>query len=97
MGAEVLIDYAGYLINPDGSFGEMFDSSFDRGQPVTFQLGSGSIIPGLEQAIYQMNKGDRIEVDIPPMLAYGDEGVPDAGIGPNKWLRFIVDLIDYKV
>jgi len=48
LGSEVMIDYAGYLINPDGSTGEMFDSSFERNEPMTFTLGTRSVIPGLE-------------------------------------------------
>jgi peptidylprolyl isomerase len=70
-----------------------FDSSWDSGQPFTFQLGGGQVIPGWDQGIQGMKVGGRRELIVPPDLAYGKQGQPPA-IGPNATLVFVVDLLD---
>lgn len=65
-GSTVRIHYTGTL--QDGS---VFDSSDGR-DPLEFQLGSGQIIPGLDQAIDGMAAGDQKTVTIPAGEAYGD-------------------------
>jgi peptidylprolyl isomerase len=72
-----------------------FDASWDRGEPYTFELGAGKVIPGWDQGIVGMQKGGRRELTIPADLAYGAQGSPP-NIGPNECLRFIVDLVDLK-
>ncbi len=72
-----------------------FDASWDRGQPFTFKLGEGNVIPGWDQGIPGMQKGGRRELTIPADLAYGAQGSPPK-IGPNECLRFIVDLVKLK-
>ncbi len=72
-----------------------FDASWDRGQPFTFKLGVGNVIPGWDQGIPGMQKGGRRELTIPADLAYGAQGSPPK-IGPNECLRFIVDLVKLK-
>lgn len=84
----VTVDYAGTLVN-----GTEFDSSFKRGQPVTFRL--NEVIPGWVEALKLMKAGSTWEIYIPPSLAYGEQGVPPA-IGPNQALIFKVTLIDVK-
>ena len=69
-----------------------FDASWDRGQPFTFKLGEGNVIPGWDEGIPGMRKGGRRELTIPAELAYGAQGSPP-DIGPNECLRFIVDLV----
>jgi peptidylprolyl isomerase len=77
------------------SSGKEFDASWDRGEPFTFQLGSGQVIPGWDQGIPGMKVGGRRELIIPPDLAYGPQGSPP-DIGPNETLIFIVDLTDVQ-
>ncbi|MCH8524112.1 MAG: FKBP-type peptidyl-prolyl cis-trans isomerase [Balneolales bacterium] len=79
--------YTGYLSN-----GEIFDSSFDRGMPITFQLGVGQVLPAWEQGVPGMRSGGKRIIIAPPELAYGSTGIPDI-IPPNDTLRFEVELI----
>lgn len=72
--------------------GEEFDASWDRGEPFTFQLGAGMVIPGWDQGVEGMKVGGRRELIIPPQLAYGEAGSPPS-IGPNETLIFAIDLL----
>lgn len=65
-GDTVKIHYTGTL--EDGS---QFDSSYDRDEPLEFQLGSGQMIPGFEKAVMGMEPGDSKVVKIPSEHAYG--------------------------
>jgi len=71
--------------------GKEFDSSWSRGEPFPFELGSGAVIPGWEQGLEGMKVGGRRELIIPPELGYGSAGSPPA-IPPNETLVFVVDL-----
>jgi peptidylprolyl isomerase len=75
------------------SSGEEFDASWNRGQPLSFRLGVGQVIPGWDQGITGMKVGGRRRLVIPPHLAYGARGAGGA-IGPNETLIFVVDLVD---
>jgi peptidylprolyl isomerase len=72
--------------------GEEFDASWDRGEPFSFGLGAGEVIPGWDQGVAGMKVGGRRELIIPPQLAYGPAGSPPA-IGPNETLIFVIDLL----
>jgi peptidylprolyl isomerase len=74
---------------------EKFDASWDRGEPFTFTLGAGEVIPGWDEGIVGMKEKGRRELIIPSELAYGPEGSPPA-IGPNETLIFVVDLLAVK-
>ncbi|HEX2266345.1 MAG TPA: FKBP-type peptidyl-prolyl cis-trans isomerase, partial [Solirubrobacterales bacterium] len=86
-GDEVTVQYVG--VGHDSK--EEFDASWDRGEPFTFNLGAGEVIPGWDQGIEGMRVGGRRELVIPPQLAYGPAGSPPV-IGPNEALIFVVDL-----
>lgn len=73
--------------------GKVFDASWKRGAPAEFQLMTGALIPGWVQGLPGMRIGGRRELIIPAALAYGKTGNPQAGIGPNQPLTFIVDLL----
>ena len=90
-GDTVEVEYVGVSY----SNGREFDSSWERPEPFTFQLGAGQVIPGWDQGIDGMKVGGRRELVIPPDLAYGKQGSPPA-IKPNETLVFIVDLLDVQ-
>lgn len=72
--------------------GTKFDSSRDRGQPFTFQLGVGQVIKGWDQGLVDMCPGDIYKLTIPPELGYGDRGAGEV-IPPGATLTFEVELI----
>lgn len=81
----VTVDYEGKLLN-----GNVFDSSYKRGQPATFPL--SNVIPGWQQALQKMPVGSTWRIFIPPQLAYGSRGAGNS-IDPNETLVFKVHLI----
>ena len=88
-GMNVSVHYTGTLTN-----GEKFDSSYDRGQPIQFQLGAGRVIQGWEEGIKGMRIGGKRKLTIPPDLGYGANGT--GPIPPNATLLFDVELVDVK-
>ena len=81
-----------HYVSVSYSNGKQFDASWDRGQPFTFRLGAGMVIPGWDQGIVGMKVNGRRELIIPPDLAYGQQGQPPS-IGPNETLVFVIDLL----
>jgi peptidylprolyl isomerase len=71
--------------------GKQFDASWDRGEPFSFPLGAGQVIPGWDQGLVGMKPGGRRQLTIPPDLAYGAQGAPP-DIPPNATLVFVIDL-----
>lgn len=85
---QVKVHYTGKLLN-----GNTFDSSIDRGEPVTFYL--RQVIPGWTEMLQLMKPGGEVKAFIPGNLAYGPNGGPQgSGIGPNEVLVFDIRLID---
>ncbi len=74
------------------STGEEFDSSWNRGEPLEFQVGVGQVITGWDEGIVGMRAGGRRKLTIPPQMGYGANGAGSA-IGPNETLIFVVDLV----
>ncbi|HEY4701956.1 MAG TPA: FKBP-type peptidyl-prolyl cis-trans isomerase [Streptosporangiaceae bacterium] len=87
-GDTVQVHYVGVAY----STGEEFDSSYDRGDPLEFQLGVGRVIAGWDQGVQGMRVGGRRQLVIPPHLAYGDRGAGNA-IAPGETLIFVCDLV----
>lgn len=83
---QVEVHYRGTLLD-----GTVFDSSYDRGQTVTFGL--GQVIPGWTEGLQLMTVGSKYRLYIPSELGYGAGGA-GATIGPNAALIFDVELID---
>ena len=91
-GDQVSVHYTGWLQNPDGSKGQKFDSSKDRGQPFQFALGQGEVIKGWDEGVQGMKVGGVRELIIPPALGYGQRGAGGV-IPPNATLIFEVELL----
>jgi peptidylprolyl isomerase len=87
-GDRVTVHYVGVA----HSTGEEFDASWDRGEPLSFQLGAGQVIAGWDQGVQGMKVGGRRQLVIPPGLAYGDRGAGNA-IAPGETLIFVCDLV----
>ena len=87
-GRSVSVHYVGV----SWSTGRQFDASWDRGEPFSFDLGAGQVIPGWDRGVAGMRVGGRRRLTIPPHLAYGDHGAGGV-IGPAETLVFVVDLL----
>jgi len=83
----VTVHYKGTLLD-----GTQFDSSYDRGEPVTFPL--NRVIKGWTEALQLMPVGSKWQLFIPPNLAYGKDG--NQRIPPNALLQFEVELLEIK-
>jgi FKBP-type peptidyl-prolyl cis-trans isomerase len=90
-GQTVSVHYTGWLTN-----GKKFDSSRDRGQPITFPLGRHQVIAGWDEGLIGMKKGAHRKLTIPPKLGYGESGTPDGSIPPNSTLIFDVEMMDIR-
>ncbi|WP_447554577.1 FKBP-type peptidyl-prolyl cis-trans isomerase [Vreelandella sp. EE22] len=80
----VEVNYEGMLLD-----GTVFDSSYERGESVTFQV--NQVIEGWQEALQMMSVGDSWMIYIPSELAYGENG--QGPIGPNEMLTFRVELL----
>ncbi|MDF3289003.1 MULTISPECIES: FKBP-type peptidyl-prolyl cis-trans isomerase [Streptomyces] len=74
------------------STGEEFDASWNRGNPLEFQLGVGQVISGWDKGVQGMKVGGRRQLTIPAHLAYGDRGA-GGRIAPGETLIFVCDLM----
>ncbi|MBT2384732.1 FKBP-type peptidyl-prolyl cis-trans isomerase [Streptomyces sp. ISL-11] len=71
--------------------GKVFDNSWDRGQPATFEIGTGKVVKGWDEGLVGQKLGSRVELVIPPDKGYGDQGQGQT-IPPKSTLVFVVDL-----
>lgn len=81
----VKVHYHGTLID-----GTVFDSSVERGEPISFPL--NGVIAGWTEGVQLMKEGDKFQFTIPSKLAYGEQGA-GGKIGPNSALIFEVELL----
>ncbi|MBW8360429.1 MAG: peptidylprolyl isomerase [Weeksellaceae bacterium] len=86
-GDAVAVHYAGRLVD-----GTEFDSSFKRGQPLDFPVGTGRVIKGWDEGILMLKEGETATLLIPAELGYGSAGAGGV-IPPNAWLVFDVELV----
>ncbi len=87
VGKRVSVHYTGTLED-----GKKFDSSRDRGQPFSFNLGRREVIPGWDKGLVGMKVGGHRKLIIPPEEGYGAQGA-GAAIPPNATLEFDVELL----
>lgn len=86
-GNTVAVHYKGMLLDET-----VFDDSSRRGEPISFPVGVGQVIPGWDEGIMLLSQGDKARFVIPPELAYGKAGAGGV-IPPDAWLIFDVELV----
>ena len=89
-GDSVAVHYRGMLLN-----GSTFDDSSKRGEPISFKIGAGQVIPGWDEGISLLTEGQEARLVIPPHLAYGEAGAGGV-IPPNATLIFEVELVNFR-
>jgi FKBP-type peptidyl-prolyl cis-trans isomerase len=93
-GKTCVMHYTGWLWE-SGQKGAKFDSSLNRGQPFSFRLGAGQVIPGWDEGVAGINIGGKRTLLIPANLGYGARGAAGV-IPPNATLLFEVELLDLR-
>ena len=83
----VKVHYEGSLLAND----EVFDSSIERGEPITFPL--SNVIICWQESLQEINLGSKAIVLCPPETAYGEDGAPPV-IPPNATLKFKIELLE---
>ncbi len=86
----VTVNYSGFLAKDSTKF----QSSVEMDEPFTFKLGAHMVIPGWDEGIAMMKKGEKARFIIPPALGYGNR--PNRVIPPNSTLIFDIELLDVK-
>ena len=89
-GKNISVHYKGQLAD-----GRVFDSSYERKQPIDFTVGVGQVIKGWDEGLQLLHVGDKARLVIPSHLAYGSQGAGGV-IPPDATLIFDVELMDVK-
>ena len=89
-GKNISVHYKGQLTD-----GRVFDSSYQRKQPIDFTVGVGQVIKGWDEGLQLLQVGDKARLVIPSHLAYGSQGAGGV-IPPDATLIFDVELMDVK-
>jgi peptidylprolyl isomerase len=90
----LVADYLGQTWKPDDDgAANVFDNSFDRGNPAGFPIGAGSVIEGWDEGLVGQKSGSRVLLVIPPDQAYGDTPPEGSSIDAGATLVFVVDIV----
>ena len=89
-GKQISVHYKGQLAD-----GTVFDSSYQRKQPIDFTVGIGQVIKGWDEGLQLLKVGDKARLVIPSQLGYGSQGAGGV-IPPDATLIFDVELMDVK-
>ncbi|MBE2221324.1 MAG: FKBP-type peptidyl-prolyl cis-trans isomerase [Anaerolineae bacterium] len=95
-GSIVQANYAIWVLDDVSGNPTVIDDSFAFGQPLSFIMGSQQVFPGWEEGMLGMKPGGSRQLMIPPALAFGEEGIPGAGIGPETTIVMEVELLDVQ-
>jgi peptidylprolyl isomerase len=90
-GQTCVVHYTGWLKEN----GKKFESSLDGGKPYEFKLSTGQVIRGWDEGVATMKVGGKRKLEIPPNLAYGDDGA-NGVIPSNATLIFDIELLEVK-
>lgn len=90
IGDEVVVHYEGSLLD-----GTVFESSYERNEPLAFRVGVGDVILGWDEAFMNMRKGEKRTLIVPYWLGYGVNGRAPR-IPPRATLVFEVELLDIR-
>lgn len=90
-GDTVYVHYTGTLLN-----GNKFDSSVDRGEPLSFPVGQSAVIKGWDEAFMLLGKGTKATLVVPSALGYGPNAVGNGAIPAYSTLVFEVELVNIK-
>ena len=88
-GKNVSVHYRGMLLD-----GTIFDSSYERNEPIVFPIGEGQVIKGWDEGIALLKNGSAAKLVVPSELAYGSRGAGEI-IPPDSTLIFEVELVDF--
>lgn len=88
-GQTIVVNYLGQVYGGK----KPFDESYSKGAPVSFGIGTGSVIKGWDQTLVGATIGSRVLMAIPPDLGYGEQGNSGAGIKGTDTLYFVVDIL----
>ncbi len=90
-GQVVTVHYEGRIL--DGE--KVFDTSANREGPFNFRIGNGSVIPGWDEGVISMKKGEKRTLIVPFWLAYGDKGITGK-IPRRATLVFDIELLKFE-
>ncbi|MCK8601230.1 FKBP-type peptidyl-prolyl cis-trans isomerase [Desulfoferrobacter suflitae] len=93
-GTIVTVHVVGWLKGHAGK-GSKIISSYDRGKPISFVLGTDKVMPGWNEGVRGMKVGGERRIVVPPHLGYGVEGVADL-VPPDTSLIFEIELLDVR-
>ena len=88
-GQTVTVQYTGVIWDT----GKKFDSSWDRGQPIDFGIGTQQVIAGWDEGLVGQTVGSQVLLVVPPDKGYGTAGSPPKITGTDT-LVFVVDILD---
>jgi FKBP-type peptidyl-prolyl cis-trans isomerase len=93
-GQTVVVNYISYV--KDGTSLRTLKNTYDAQKPVTFKLGAGQTIKGLEDGVIGMHVGDKRRLTLSPNLHYGAGGNSSEGVPSNATLVYDVELIEIR-